>query len=126
MALTQKLRVGVMSTANIARKNILAIKLTDCAEVVAVASRNLDKAKKYAEENGVTTAYGSYQELLDDSNIDAVYIPLPTNMHKEWVTKAAQAGMMDSDEAMCVWIYVYVCVCVRVCLSARACVCVCK
>eukprot|EP00730_Choanoeca_flexa_P003508 TRINITY_DN11430_c0_g1_i2.p1 TRINITY_DN11430_c0_g1~~TRINITY_DN11430_c0_g1_i2.p1 ORF type:complete len:361 (+),score=111.67 TRINITY_DN11430_c0_g1_i2:4-1086(+) len=92
MALTQKLRVGVMSTANIARKNILAIKLTDCAEVVAVASRNLDKAKKYAEENGVTTAYGSYQELLDDSNIDAVYIPLPTNMHKEWVTKAAQAG----------------------------------
>ena len=41
---------------------------------------------------GVTTAYGSYQEVLDDTAIDAVYIPLPTNMHREWVMKAAEAG----------------------------------
>eukprot|EP00045_Choanoeca_perplexa_P010525 m.107208 g.107208 ORF g.107208 m.107208 type:complete len:363 (+) comp15308_c0_seq3:4017-5105(+) len=92
MAQPQKLRVGIMSTANIARKNIMAISLTTCAEVVAVASRSMEKATVYADENNVAKAYGSYQELLDDTAIDAVYIPLPTNMHREWVVKAAEAG----------------------------------
>lgn len=84
-----------MGCAEIARKNIRAIKLTESSEIVAIASRDLKKAQKFAGENnlpvGVVAAYGSYEELLADCHVDAVYIPLPTTSHLEWVSKAAIA-----------------------------------
>ena len=58
----------------------------------AGASRSLDKAEAWARAHEVPKAYGSYEALLDDPDIDAVYIPLPTAMHKEWTVKAAAKG----------------------------------
>ena len=57
------------------------------AVVEAIASRDVDKAKQWAEDNGFPNAkaYGSYQELVDDSNIDAIYCPLPSGLHRQWV-----------------------------------------
>eukprot|EP00049_Salpingoeca_infusionum_P001299 m.47184 g.47184 ORF g.47184 m.47184 type:complete len:365 (+) comp10961_c1_seq2:2034-3128(+) len=86
------IRVGILSTANIANKNVRAIGEAEAIEVVAVASRSLEKAQAFASKHGIPTAFGSYDELLACAEVDAVYIPLPTTMHKEWVTKAAQAG----------------------------------
>lgn len=98
------LRFGIMGCANIARKNARAIYLSGNCTLVAVASRSLEKAKAFAAEvsydgrdvkegNGASAvrSYGSYEELLDDAELDAVYIPLPTTQHLEWVTKAAKA-----------------------------------
>jgi predicted dehydrogenase len=63
------------------------------AVCIAVASRSKPRAEKYAAENGnIPKAYGSYEDLLADPEIDAVYIPLPTSVRKEWVLKAAAAG----------------------------------
>lgn len=94
-----KLRVGILSTANIAKKNVLAIFNSKHCAYVGCASRDLSKAQAFNEgikqctgiDTGVT-AYGSYEELLNDPHIDCVYIPLPTSMHFEWVSKAAQAS----------------------------------
>ena len=61
-------------------------------ELAAVASRDLAKAAAFAKEWGFAKAYGSYDELLADPEIDAVYVPLPTSMRREWVVKAAQRG----------------------------------
>ena len=61
-------------------------------EMVAVASRSQERAAAAAREFGMATGYGSYQALLDDTSIDAVYIPLPNHMHLEWIKKAADAG----------------------------------
>lgn len=93
MAAEGDLRVGVMGTANIARKNIAAMGEASGVTVVAVASRSLERARLYAVENGLPAeaAVGSYEELLSDAGVDAVYIPLPTTMHLEWVLKAAEA-----------------------------------
>ena len=60
--------------------------------MVAIASRNLEHAKETASLLGIETAYGSYEELLNDPTIDAIYNPLPNNMHIEWSIKAMQAG----------------------------------
>jgi predicted dehydrogenase len=88
-----KFRWGILSTANIGRKAMIpALKKTPMAEVLAAASRDGDKAKTFAEELGIPKSYGSYQALLEDPEIDAVYIPLPNHLHKEWTIRAAQAG----------------------------------
>lgn len=85
---------GVLGCADIARKNIRAMKLSANCELIAIASRNIEKAKSYAIENSLdlekVALYGSYEELLSYERIDAVYIPLPTTLHLEWVTKAAR------------------------------------
>ena len=81
-----------MGTARIARNVVPQITASEHAEVVAVASRALDKARLFAGEFGIRSAYGSYGELLTDDNVDAVYIPLPPSMHCEWTMKAAAAG----------------------------------
>lgn len=60
--------------------------------VRAVASRDADRARAFADEQNIPVSYGSYEDLLADAEIDAVYIPLPNTMHKEWAIKAAQAG----------------------------------
>lgn len=89
----KKVRWGIMSTANIGKRSTIpGIQESERNEVVAVASRSLDNAKKFAVELGIPKAYGSYEELLNDAEIDAVYIPLPNHLHKEWTIKAAQAG----------------------------------
>ncbi|CAN6484782.1 unnamed protein product [Victoria cruziana] len=88
-------RFGVMGCAGIARKVCRAIRLSHSARLVAVASRSLEKALRFAAENEFpedARAYGSYEELLDDPAVDAVYVPLPTSLHRRWVTAAARKG----------------------------------
>ncbi len=87
------IRWGIMSTARHAANTWLpGLKGSASGEVVAVASRNAERAQQFARQHGIPRAYGSYEELLADGDIDAVYIPLPNHMHKEWSIKAAQAG----------------------------------
>jgi predicted dehydrogenase len=91
--MSNKLRWGVLSTAGIGlRKVIPAMQHGQYTSVVAIASRDLAKARKAASAHGIPTAYGSYEELLADPNIDAIYNPLPNQMHVPWTIKAAQAG----------------------------------
>ena len=87
------LRWGVLGTARIAtRKVIPAMQRGRFSRVDAVASRRADTARRAADELGVPHAFGSYEALLADPAIDAVYIPLPNHMHVEWTTRAAEAG----------------------------------
>ena len=86
------LRIGVLSAANIARAFTAACKTSTIVDVAAVASRGLDKAEAFARETGIARALGSYEALLADAEIEAVYIPLPNSMHAEWAIKAVQAG----------------------------------
>lgn len=88
-----KLRFGVLSTANIGRNQVNpAIQQSSNAELLAVASRDALKARAFAEAGGFPRSYGSYEALLDDKEVDAVYIPLPNSMHREWTIKAAEKG----------------------------------
>ncbi|MEA2001453.1 MAG: Gfo/Idh/MocA family oxidoreductase [Actinomycetota bacterium] len=86
-------RWGILSTANIGTKHVIpAIQAADRCEVVAIASRRTDAAEEVASGLGIEQAYGSYGQLLQDPNIDAVYVPLPNHMHAEWTIAAAAAG----------------------------------
>ncbi len=88
-----KLRWGILSTANIGREAVIpAIKAASNGTVVAVASRDVQHARDVATELAIPQHYGSYEELLADGGIDAVYIPLPNSLHLEWTIKAAKAG----------------------------------
>jgi predicted dehydrogenase len=87
------LRWGVLSTASIAREKVIpGIKGADRCTVVAIASRDGARARLVAAEQGIATAHGSYEALLADPNVDAVYIPLPNHLHAEWAIAAARAG----------------------------------
>ena len=89
----RKVRWGIMSTASIGKRSVIpGIQESKRNVVAAVASRSLKNAQAYADELGIQKAYGSYEELLNDPSIDAVYIPLPNHLHKEWTLKAAKAG----------------------------------
>jgi len=84
---------GILSTAQIAKDAIIpAIKSLDNCKVTAIASRSLHKAKDVALVFDIPKYYGSYEELLIDSEIDAIYIPLPISMHAKWSIKCAQAN----------------------------------
>jgi len=88
-----KIRIGVLSTARIGRTKVIpAMQKGKYTEVVAIASRNLDTAKAVAAELGIPTVHGSYEKLLADKNVDAVYIPLPNHLHVEWTIKAMNKG----------------------------------
>ena len=88
-----KLRWGVLSTANIGlRKVIPAMQRGRYTSVAAIASRDLGRAQQAAAALGIPTAYGSYEELLADPNLDAIYNPLPNQLHVPWTIKAAEAG----------------------------------
>ncbi|WP_416147518.1 Gfo/Idh/MocA family protein [Salipaludibacillus sp. HK11] len=88
-----KIKWGILSTANIGKEQVIpSIQRSENGEVYAVASRGGDKAEKFADELGIPHAYSSYEELIADTEIDAVYIPLPNKLHKEWVIKAAKQG----------------------------------
>ena len=89
----KKYRWGIIGTAKIARSAMIpALKDSAMAEVVAVASRDSSRARNFADELGIAQAYGSYQTMLDEAEIDAVYIPLPNHLHKVWTIRAAEAG----------------------------------
>lgn len=88
-----KLRFGIMSTARIARNSMIpGILKSERCEVAAIASRNTEKAAEVAENFKIPTYYGTYEALLDDPEIDAIYIPLPNHLHKPWTIKAIKAG----------------------------------
>jgi xylose dehydrogenase (NAD/NADP) len=88
-----KIRWGLLSTANINRRVIPAIREAQRSELVGVASRKKRKAKDYARRWEIPKAYGSYQEMLGSGEIDAVYISLPNHLHAEWSIKAMEAGV---------------------------------
>ena len=86
-------RWGILSTADIGMVKVTpAIQRAGNCEVVAIASRDLERATAAAAQLGIATAYGSYEELLAADDVDAIYIPLPNDLHAEWTMKAAQAG----------------------------------
>jgi len=88
-----RLRWGVLGVARIAtRKVIPAMQRGRWTQVAAIASRDAARAQEAAAELGIARAYGSYEALLEDPEIDAVYIPLPNHMHVEWTRRAAEAG----------------------------------
>lgn len=89
----QTLRWGVLSTANIGRTKVIpAIQTSAHGRVVAICSRNHASARAAADELGIERAYASYEELLADPNIDAIYNPLPNHLHVPWTIKALEAG----------------------------------
>lgn len=87
-----RIRWGLLSTARINDAVIGPIRESARSELRAVASRDLDKARAYAADKDIPVAHGSYEALLADPEIDAVYISLPNSMHAEWTVAAAQAG----------------------------------
>jgi len=91
--MSDKIRWGILSTANIGRRVIPAIHASRNGEVAAVGSRSLASAQAFAREQQIARAHGSYEALLADSDIDAVYIPLPNSMHAEWSIRCAEAGI---------------------------------
>lgn len=88
----QKIKWGVLGTAGIAKEQTIpGMKEASNCEVYAIAGRNLEKAKEFQEMFGFEKAYGSYEELLQDPEVEAVYIPLPNTLHYEWTVKALEA-----------------------------------
>jgi D-xylose 1-dehydrogenase (NADP+, D-xylono-1,5-lactone-forming) len=83
---------GFLSTARINLKVLVGARLSDRVNVIAVASRDAAKAEVYAREHGIERAYGSYEALLADPGVEAVYISLPNGLHVEWTRRALEAG----------------------------------
>ncbi|MCS3781943.1 Gfo/Idh/MocA family protein [Tsukamurella ocularis] len=105
-------RWGLLSTSGIGRVAARAIAAADGAGLAAVAGRDADRATAYAAEVGAPVAYGRYEDLLEDTGIDAVYVPLPITLHGEWAIRALEAGKhvlcekpltLDPDEATAVF-----------------------
>lgn len=95
MSAPHPINFGILGCADIARKVSRAIALAPNSALLAVASRSLDKAHRFAAANGFPAdahVYGSYHDLLDDPYVDAVYVPLPTSLHVEWAVAAAEKG----------------------------------
>lgn len=91
--MSKKLRWGVLSTANIGLKKVIpAMQKGQFTTVTALASRDLAKAREAADALGIPKAYGSYEELIADPDIDAIYNPLPNQLHVPWTARAAEAG----------------------------------
>jgi predicted dehydrogenase len=89
----RKIRWGVLGAAKIATVKVIpAMRQCELCEIAAIASRDLVKAEAAARDLGIGRAYGSYEELLADPNIDAIYNPLPNHLHVPWSIRAAEAG----------------------------------
>ena len=89
----ERVRWGVLGTARIARLHVIpAIQRAEHAEVTAISSRHIARATSVAQEQSIPKAYGSYEELLADPEIEAVYIPLPNDQHVPWSLRALAAG----------------------------------
>ncbi len=89
---TGPVRLGLLSTARINGAVLEGAKPSEEVEVVAVASRSLERAESYASEHGIERAHGSYEALLEDPEVDAVYVSLPNALHVEWSVRALEAG----------------------------------
>lgn len=89
---TKPLSIGVLGCANIARQFIRDVRDSPRVVITAVASRNVETARAFATENGVATSHGSYEALLADPEVDAIYLPLPNSLHAVWAVKSAAAG----------------------------------
>lgn len=102
------IRFGIIGCADIARKISRAISLAPNAVIVAVGSRFLEKAQRFIADNGLPSsirAYGSYEAVLNDPDVDAVYVPLPTSLHVRWAVAAAEKGkhlLLEKPTALCV------------------------
>ena len=83
---------GIMGAGAIAKAFVHGVNETQTAQVVAVASRSLDKAQAFAKEHGIATAHGDYDAILADQSVEAVYIATPHPMHPQWAIRAAEAG----------------------------------
>jgi predicted dehydrogenase len=83
---------GIISTADINRKVLPGAQSSDEVELLAVGSRDLERARTFASQWGIERAYGSYDEVLADPDVEAVYIPLPNTLHCEWSIRALEAG----------------------------------
>ena len=92
MGVGDAVKWGFLSTANINDKLLPGAEASPDVELVAVASRDLGRAEAYARERGIERAYGSYEDLLADPKLEAVYISLPNAMHVEWSIQALEAG----------------------------------
>lgn len=91
--MNRKIRWGVLSTANIGRERVIpAIQQSRNGEVTAVASRSLDRARAFAADLGIPRAYGSYEEMIADPEIDAIYNPLPNSEHAPWSIRCAEGS----------------------------------
>jgi predicted dehydrogenase len=91
--MSTKLRFGILGVASIGLRRVIpAMQRGQFTTVAAIASRDLAKAQAAARDHGIPTAYGSYEELIADPNIDAIYNPLPNQLHVPWTVKAAEAG----------------------------------
>ncbi|MEY4750193.1 MAG: hypothetical protein RIQ60_2407 [Pseudomonadota bacterium] len=86
------LRIGVLGCANIARQFVRDVAGHAELSVVAAASRRADSAASFAADLGIARHHGSYEALLDDAGIDAIYLPLPNSLHAEWAVRALAAG----------------------------------
>lgn len=89
----KRIRIGILGCANIAHRSMIPalLSIPDKFEVVAVASRTLEKASAFAQDFGCE-AVAPYEAMLERKDVDALYIPLPTGLHKEWINKALKAG----------------------------------
>src|ERR1700721_1549719 len=93
MANQRKVKWGVLGAANIALKKVIpAMQQSEGSEVTGIASRDLKKAQEAARSLGIAKAYGSYEELLADPEIEVIYNPLPNHLHVPWSIKAPEAG----------------------------------
>src|SRR5690242_11981924 len=94
----EPVRWGIVSTADINRKLLAGAVESPDVDVIAVGSRDLRRAEEFARHHGIPRAYGSYEELLADGEVEAVYIPLPNTMHCEWSIRAVEAGKHELCE----------------------------
>jgi xylose dehydrogenase (NAD/NADP) len=90
--MTKAVKWGILSTADINKKLLAGAAASDDVEVIAVGSRDHGRAEEFARTWGIDRAYGTYDELLADPDVAAVYIPLPNTMHSEWSIRALEAG----------------------------------
>src|SRR5262245_9474820 len=89
----QKVRWGILSSAKIGTAKVIpAMQRGEWSEVAAIASRDVENARRAASAIGISKAYGSYEELLADPDVEAIYNPLPNHMHVPWSIRAAEAG----------------------------------
>jgi len=89
----ESIRWGILGTAKIAVKSVIpGFMRAKYSVITAIASRNGEKARSVADQFGIPQSYGSYEDLLEDQNVDAVYIPLPNHLHVEWSKKCLEAG----------------------------------
>ena len=87
----RKVRWGVLGTASIAENHTIpGMVEADNCQLYAVAGRSLEKAEIFRDKFGFQKAYGSYEELLEDEGVEAVYIPLPNHLHVQWVKKGGR------------------------------------